>query len=167
MSYSVNEQRKQTMIKRLGAAIDLIDDQRFLPFYRSIQIKLERDNKGDEWGKMIALAKTKENAARYFAKICKMVKDNTYRFVEAAKEVAGEAKLWLHDKLVRFGFGKYHKYWVNRGQEYINKNGQPAFIELLEYVERKNLPDKYIARALKNNQAPQQYYKNNVLSNAK
>lgn len=167
MSYTVNDQRKQTMLKRLGDAVELIDDQRFLPFYRSIQIKLERDNHPDEWGKMIALAKTKEHASRYFAKLCKMVRDNTYRFIEAVKEVAGEAKLWLHDKLVRFGFGKYQKYWVNRGQEYINKNGQAAFVELLEYVERKGLPDKYIARALKNGQAPRQYYQNNVLSTAK
>lgn len=167
MSYTVNEKRKQTMIERLGDAIELIDNQAFLPFYRSIQIKLEKAGKADEWGKMIATAKTKEQPSRYFAKICSMVKANTYRFIEAVKEVAGEAKLWLNDKLVRFGFGKYQKYWVNRGQEYINKNGQGAFIELLEYVERKGLPDKYIARALKNGQAPRQYYQNNVLSVAK
>lgn len=163
MSYSVNDQRKQTMIKRLGSAIELIDDQRFLPFYRSIQIKLERDGKAEYWDRIIELAKTKENAARYFAKVCKMIRDGTYHFVEAVKEVAGEARLWLNDKLVRFGFGKFHKYWVNRAQEYVNKNGQPAFVELLEYVERKGLPDKYIARALKNNQPPRQYYQNNVL----
>lgn len=163
MSYSVNDQRKQTMIKRLGAAVELIDDQRFLPFYRSIQIKLERDGKAEYWDKIIALAKTKDNAARYFAKVCKMIRDGTYRFVEAVKEVAAEANLWLNDKLVRFGFGKFHKYWVHRAQQYIDKNSQAAFVELLEYVERRNLPDKYIARALKNNQAPQAYYKNNFV----
>lgn len=163
MSYSVNEQRKQTMLKRLGDAVELIDDQRYLPFYRSIQIKLERDGKAEYWDRIIALAKTKDNAARYFARVCKMIRDGTYHFVEAIKEVAGEARLWLNDKLVRFSFGKFHKYWVNRAQEYVNKNGQPAFVELLEYVERKNLPDKYIARALKNGQAPRQYYQNNVL----
>lgn len=164
MSYSVNDQRKQTMIKRLGDAVELIDNQAFLPFYRSIQLKLERDGHPLEWAKMIATAKTKEQPSRYFAKICAMVKANTYRFVEAVKEVAGEARLWLNDKLVRFGFGKFHKYWVNRAQEYVNKNGQPAFVELLEYVERKNLPDKYIARALKNGQTPRQHYQNNVLT---
>ena len=167
MSYSVNEQRKQTMIKRLGDAVELIDDQRFLPFYRSIQIKLERDGKAEYWDKIIALAKTKENASRYFAKVCKMIRDNTYRFVEAVKEVAGEVNLWLNDKLVRFGFGKFHKYWVRRAQQYIDKNGHPAFVELLEYVERKGLPDKYIAKALKNNQSPRDYYGNNFVGATK
>jgi len=166
MSYTVNDQRKQTMLKRLGDAVDVIDDQRFLPFYRSIQIKLEKLDKADEWGKMIAVAKTKDNASRYFAKLCKMVKDNTYRFVEAIKEVVGEASLYLHDKLVKFGFGKYQKYWVRKAQEFINQNSQAAFTELLEYVERKNLPDKYIARALKNCKAPRQYYTQNVLGGA-
>ncbi len=168
MSYTVNDQRKQTMIKRLGDAVELIDDQRFLPFYRSIQMKLERDGHPLEWAKMIARAKAEgiDNPKMYFAKLCKRVKDGTYRFVDAVKEVAGEAKLWVSDKLVRFSFGKYQKYWVNRGQEYINKNGQAAFVELLEYVERKGLPDKYIARSLKNGQAPRQYYQNNVLSTA-
>ena len=45
MSYTVNEKRKQTMIERLGDAIELIDNQAFLPFYRSIQIKLEKAGK--------------------------------------------------------------------------------------------------------------------------
>lgn len=163
MSYTVNDQRKKTMIERLGEAIDLIDDQRFLPFYRSIQIKLERDNHPAEWAKMIALAKTKDNASRYFAKLCKMVKNDTYRFVEAVKEVAGELALYVNDKLIKFGFGKYHKYWVYQAQKFISKNSQAAFVDLLEYVERKNLPDKYIAKALKNNQSPKQYFENNVL----
>lgn len=163
MSYSVNEQRKQTMLQRLGDAVDLIDDQRFLPFYRSIQIKLEKLGKADEWGKMIELSKTKTNASRYFAKLCKMIKDGTYHFVEAVKEVVGEAGLWLSDKLVKFGFGKYQKYWVRKAHEFINANSQADFIELLEYVERKNLPDKYIARALKNCKSPRDYYKHNVL----
>lgn len=163
MSYSLNDQRKQTMLQRLGDAAELIDDQRFLPFYRSIQIKLERDGKADEWGRMIALAKTKEHASRYFAKLCKMVRDGTYRFVEAVKEVANEMSLYVHDKLVRFGFGKYQKYWVAQAQKFISKNSQAAFVELLEYVERKNLPDKYIARALKNQQAPKAYYQNNMV----
>lgn len=167
MSYKVNDQRKQTMLQRLGDAVDLIDDQRFLPFYRSVQKKLEASGKADEWGKMIALARTKDHASRYFAKLCKMVKDETYRFVEAVKEVAGEAGLWLSDKLVKFGFGKFQNYWVKKAQEFINLNSQADFIALLEYVERKNLPDKYIARALKNGKSPRNYYQQNVLGAAK
>lgn len=51
MSYKVNDQRKQTMLQRLGDAVELIDDQRYLPFYRSIQIKLEKMGKPEEWNK--------------------------------------------------------------------------------------------------------------------
>lgn len=167
MSYSLNDTRKQTMIKRIGEASELIDDMRFLPFYRSIQIKLEKLGKPDEWGRMIATAKQKTNPSRYFAKLCKMVKDGTYRFVEKVKEVAGEAALYLHDKLVRFGFGKYQKYWVRKAQEFINVNGQAGFVELLEYAERKGVSQKYMASALKNCKPPRQFYKENVIGASK
>lgn len=163
MSYTINDQRKQTMLARIGEAADLIDDMRYLPFYRSIQIKLEKLGKADEWGKMIATAKEKANPSRYFAKICRMVKDGTYRFVEKVKEVAGNTALYLHDKLVKFGFGKYQKYWVHKAQEFINKNGQAGFVELLEYAERKNVSQKYMAKALSNCKPPRQYYQQNVL----
>ena len=166
MSYSLNDQRKQTMLQRLGDAAQLIDDQRFLPFYRSIQIKLEKMGKADEWGKMIATALTKEKPSRYFASMCKMIKEGTYKFVEAVKEVAGELKLYVHDKLVKFGFGKYHKYWVNKAQEFINQNGQAGFVELLEYAERKGISQKYMAAALKNGKAPGKYYRENVIGGA-
>ena len=132
MYYTVNDQRRQTMLARLGDAAELIDDQRFLPFYRSIQIRLEKMGKPEEWGKMIATAKEKANPARYFASLCKAIKNGTYKFAEKVKEVAGEAALYLHDKLVKFGFGKYQKYWVRKAQEFINKNGQAGFVNLLE-----------------------------------
>lgn len=166
MSYTINDQRKQTILQRLGDAADLIDDQRFLPFYRSIQIKLERMGNPDEWGRMIATALSKEHPSRYFAKLCKMVKDGTYKFVEAVKEVAGELKLYVHDKLIRFGFGKYHKYWVRKAQEFININGQAGFVDLLEYAERKGISQKYMAAALKNGKSPTRYYRENVIGGA-
>jgi hypothetical protein len=167
MSYTVNDQRKQTMLQRLGDAVELIDDQRFLPFYRSIQIRLEKMGKADEWGKMVAISKTKENASRYFASLCKAIKNGTYKFVEAVKEVVGGMSLYISDKLVKFGFGKYQKYWVRKAQEFMNVNGQAGFENLLEYAERKNVSQKYMATALKNCKSPQQYYKENVLGGAK
>lgn len=167
MSYTVTDQRKQTMLKRLGDAAELIDDQRFLPFYRSIQIRLEKMGKADEWGRMIATAKEKTNPARYFASLCKAIKNGTYKFVEKVKEVAGEASLYLHDKLVKFEFGKYQKYWVRKAQEFINKNGQAGFVNLLELADRKGFNQKYMARALLNCKSPDQYYKENVLGGAK
>lgn len=167
MSYSLNDQRKQTMLQRLGDAAQLIDDHRFLPFYRSIQIKLERENKAAEWLNMIETALTKENPSRYFAKICKMVKDNTYKFVEKVKEVQADLRLYVHDKLVKYQFGKYQKYWVRKAQEFINKNGQHGFVDLLEYAERKGISQKQMATALKNCKSPRQYYQGNVLGTAK
>lgn len=167
MSYSVNDQRIQTMLARIGDAAELIDDQRFLPFYRGVQIRLEKLGKADEWAKMIATAKEKANPSRYFAKLCKMVRDGTYRFVEKVKEIAGATALFLNDKLVKFGFGKYQKYWVRKAHEFINVNGQAGFIELLEYAERKGVSQKYMATALKNCKAPRHYYQQNVLGGVK
>lgn len=167
MSYKVSDQRKKTMLQRLGDAAQLIDDQRFLPFYRSIQIKLEKAGKADEWGKMVELALTKEQPSRYFASLCKAIKAGTYKFVEAVKEVTGAASLYVHDKLIKFKFGKYQKYWVRKAQEFINVNGQAGFVELLEYAERKGISQKYMAAALKNCKAPRLYYKENVVGGAK
>lgn len=167
MSYKVNDQRRATMLERLGEAAELIDDQRFLPFYRSIQIRLEKMGKADEWGKMIATAKAKAHPARYFATLCKMIKAGTYKFVDKVKEVASESALYLHDKLVKFGFGKYQKFWVRKAQEFINKNGQAGFISLLEFADRKGISQKYMAKALMNCKPPEQYYKENVLGSAK
>ncbi len=158
MSYKVTEQRVKTMLERLGEGAELIDDKRFLPFYRSIQIKLEKMGKADEWGKMIATAKAKSDPKRYFASICKMVKLGTYKFVEAVKEIAGDAALYLHDKLVKFGFGKYQKYWVRKASEFVNVNGMAGFVDLLEYADRKKVSPQYMATALKNCKPPRQYY---------
>lgn len=166
MSYSLNDQRKQTMLLRIGDAAQLIDNKQFLPFYRSIQIKLEKMGKPDEWGKMIAVALTKEHPSRYFSSLCKAIKEGTYKFVEALKEVAGEMKLYVHDKLIKFQFGKYHKYWVRKAQEFINMNGQAGFVDLLEYAERKGISQKYMAAALKNGKSPTKYYRENVIGGA-
>lgn len=167
MSYTVTDQRKQTMIKRIGGAIDLIDDQRFLPFYRGVQIRLEKMGKADEWLKMIDSAKEKTNPARYFAKLCKMVRDGTYRFIEKVKEVTGEIALFLSDKLVKFNFGKYQKFWVKKANEFINVNSMAGFIELVEYADRKNISQKYMAKALLNCKAPRQFYAQNIIGGAK
>lgn len=165
MSYKINDQRKQTMLTRIGEAAQLIDDQRFLPFYRSIQIRLEKMGKPEEWARMIETAQSKERPSHYFAKLCKMVKDGTYKFIEKVKEVKAELKLYLHDKLVKYNFGKYQKYWVRKAQEFINVNGQSGFIELLEYADRKGIDQKYMAAALKNCKSPRQYYQQVVRAN--
>lgn len=167
MSYMVNDRRKQTMLKRIGEASELIDDQRFLPFYRGVQIRLEKMGKPDEWGRMIEAAKAKTNPSRYFAKLCKMVRDGSYHFAEKIKQVTGEAALYLSDKLVKFGFGKYQKYWVRKSQEFINQNGMAGFVDLLEYADRKQISQKYFAKALLNGKPPRQYYQQNVLGGAK
>lgn len=166
MSYSLNDQRKQTMLAKIGEAAALIDDQRYLPFYRGVQIRLEKMGKADEWGKMIEAAKEKANPSRYFAKLCKMVRDGTYRFVEKVKEITGATALYLHDKLVRFGFGKYQQYWVRKAQEFINVNGQAGFVELLEFAERKGISQRYMAAALRNCKSPRVYYQQVVRSKA-
>lgn len=162
MSLQINKQRQDTMLLRVGEAAQLIDDQRFLPFYRSVQIKLEKLGKPDEWGKMIELAKTKENASKYFATLCKMVRDGTYKFAEKVAEIASNTRLFISDKLVKFGFGKYQKYYVRKANEFIEANGQAGFTELLEYAERKNVSQKYMARALINGKSPREHYKLNI-----
>lgn len=167
MSYTVNDQRKQTMLTRIGEAADLIDDMRYLPFYRSIQIKLEKMGKPEEWAHMIATAKEKADPKRYFATLCKMVKLGKYKFVEKVKEVSGAAALYLQDRLVRFNFGKYQKYWVRKAQEFINMNSQADFEALLEFAARKGISQKYMAKALLNCKSPGKYYTENVLGGAK
>lgn len=163
MSYKVTAQRRATMLARIGGAADLVDDQRFLPFYRGVQIKLEKLGKADEWQRMIETALTKEKPSRYFAKLCKMVKDGTYIFTEKVKEIAGATRLFITDKLVRFDFGKkYQKYWVRKAAEFIEKNGQAGFVELLEYAERKGVSQKYMARALLNCKPPREHYRLNI-----
>jgi hypothetical protein len=163
LSYKVSEQRTQTMLKRIGEASDLIDDKRFLPFYRSVQIKLEKLGKAEEWANMIATAKAKSNPSKYFASLCKMVRDGSYHFAEKVKEVAGNMSLYISDKIVKFGFGKYQKYWVRKSSEFINANSQAAFIELLEYADRKGISQKYFARAILNCKPPRDYYQQNIM----
>lgn len=170
MSYTIGEKRRATMLERIGEASELIDNMAYLPFYRSVQIMLEKMGKPEEWGKMIEVARTKTNAKRYFARLCKMVKDGKYIFVkatEAVKEIANHTRLYLHDKLVKFGFGKYQKYWVRKAAEFINVNGEAGFAELMDYADRKGISQKYLATALKNCKAPQKYYAENVLGGAK
>jgi len=167
MSYKVSDQRNKTMLSKIGDAAQLIDNQAFLPFYRSVQIMLEKAGKAEEWGKMIEVALTKETPSRYFAKLCSMVKAGTYKFVEKVKEVVSGATLWIDDKLVKFGFGKYHPYWRRKAQEFINVNGQAGFVELLEFADKRGISQKYMASALKNCKPPQKFYKENVLGAAK
>lgn len=165
MSYAVSDQRKQTMLNRIGDAAELIDDLRFLPFYRSIQIRLEKMGKPEEWARMIETAKKATDPKRYFATLCKRVKLGTYQFAEKVKEITGETALFLHDKLVKFGFGKYQKYWVRKAHEFINVNGMAGFVDLLEYADRKSVSQKYMARALANCKPPRKYYTENIRGN--
>jgi len=167
MSYKLGSKRQETMLQRVGEAAQLIDNKAFLPFYRGVQIMLEKNGHADEWGKMIAVALTKDRPSHYFAKLCKMVKDKTYKFVAAVKEVAGEFKLYLNDRLIKFKFGKFHKYWVWKAQQFINVNGQAGFEELLEYASKKDISQKYMAAALKNCKPPAKFYQENVLGAAK
>ena len=168
MSFSITEQRQKTMLERIGEdAAKLIDNKAFLPFYRSVQIKLEKAGRADEWGRMIEVANTKTHASKYFAKLCKMVRDNTYRFVEKAIEVAKETALFISDKIVRFKFGKYQPFYVRKADQFIKDNGMAGFIELLELAERKGLSQKYVAKSLINGKAPSKYYKENVAVGSK
>jgi hypothetical protein len=96
-----------------------------------------------------------------------MVRDGSYHFAEKIKEIAGDAALYLSDKLVKFGFGKYQKYWVHKSQEFINQNGMAGFVDLLEYAERKGISQKYFAKVLMNGKPPRKYYQENVLGGAK
>lgn len=163
MSFQVTKKRTETMLMRIGEAAELIDDKRFLPFYRSVQIKLEKLGKPEEWANMIATAKGKENPARYFAKMCKMVRDGTYKFVEKVAEIASNTKLYISDKLVKFGFGKFQPFYVRKAHEFIQANGQAGFVELLEYAERKGISQKYMAKALINGKSPREHYKLNIM----
>lgn len=167
MSYKISDQRNQTMLLKIGDAAQLIDNQAFLPFYRSVQIMLEKAGKAAEWGKMIEVALTKDQPSRYFAKLCKMVKEGTYKYVEKAKEVVTGMAGWIDDKLVKYSFGKYHPYWRRKAQEFINVNGQAGFVELLEFADKRGISQKYMASALKNCKPPQKFYKENVLGAAK
>lgn len=166
MSFAIDNQRQKTMLERVGDAADLIDNKAFLPFYRSVQIKLEKMGRAEEWGRMIELAKSKEYASKYFAKLCKMVRDGTYKFVEKVQEIAKETALYISDKIIKFKFGKYHKFWVHKANEFIRVNGMSGFIELLELAERKRLSQKYVAKSLLNGKAPSVYYKENVIGTA-
>ncbi len=167
MSYSVSEQRKQTMLKRIGEAAALIDNQSYLPWFRSAQIMLEKMGKPEEWGKMIEVALTKDEPSKYFAKLCQRVKEGTYKFVEKVKEAITGATLWIDDKLVKYGFGKYHSYWRRKAQEFANINGQVGLVALLDYADRKKVSQKYLAKSLLNGKPPRQFYEENVIGGAK
>lgn len=162
MSYTVTDRRKQTMLDRIGEAAELIDNMAYLPFYRSIQIKLEKLGKAEEWAKMIETAKAADAPKRYFARLCKMVKDGTYNFVEKVKQVASATAQHLADKLVKFGWGKYQKFYVRKADEMIRAHGMAGFVELLELADRKGLSAKYVAKALINGKPPRTYYQQNV-----
>lgn len=164
MSFSINKKRQETMLQRVGEAAKLIDNISYLPWFRSVQIKLEKMGKADEWGRMIERATTdgKDSPSKYFAALCSRVLKGTYQFVEKVKELTGEMSQYISDKLVKFQFGKYHKYWVRKASEFINKNSQAGFVELLEFAERKGISQQYMAAALKTCKPPRQYYRENV-----
>lgn len=161
MNITFTERRQKTMLARIGSeAAELIENKQYLPFYRSIQIKLEKMGRADEWQRMIATAKTKANPKHYFATLCKMVKDGTYRFVEKVKEVAKHTASYISDKIKQFNFNeKYERYWVRQCANYIDKCSMAGFVCLLELAERKGMSQKYFAKAIQNAMKPQDYYK--------
>lgn len=156
-------QRQKTMLERIGSdAADLIDDMRYLPFFRSIQIKLEKMGKPDEWARIIETAKAKDNPRHYFAKLCKMVRDGTYNFIDKATEVAKHTADYIAQKIQKFNFNaKYKDFWIKKCANFINKNGMVGFIHLMELADRKNLNQRYFAAAILNMQTPQQYFDSN------
>ena len=164
MNITVTERRQKTMLERIGSeAAELIENKQYLPFYRSIQIKLEKMGRVNEWQRMIDTSKTKANPKHYFATLCKMVKDGTYRFVEKVKEVAKHTASYISDKIKQFNFNEnYEKYWVRQCANYIDKCSMAGFVCLLELAERKGVSQKYFARAIQNGMKPQDYYKFSV-----
>ncbi len=164
MNITVTERRQKTMLARIGSeAAELIENKKYLPFFRSVQIKLEKMGRADEWQRMIATAKTKANPNHYFAVVCKMVKDGTYKFVEKVKEVAKHTASYISDKIKQFNFNeKYERYWVRQCANYIDKCSMAGFVCLLELAERKRMSQKYFAKAIQNGMKPQDYYKFNV-----
>lgn len=120
--------------------------------------------KPEEWQNMIEISKTKAKPSHYFAKLCRMVKDGTYQFVNKVKEVASHTALFLHDKLVKYNFGKYQKYWVKKANEFIEANSESGFIELLEYADKKQVSQKYLAKALLNGKPPRLYYQKHIMN---
>lgn len=168
MGIVVDNRRRQTMLDRIGKdAAELIDDMRYLPFYRSIQIRLEKMGKPEEWKRIIETAKTKDNPSRYFARLCKMVKSGTYQFAkEVAQELTQAAKqtaMYVSDKIKKFGFGDYHEYWVRKTTDFATKNGMAGLTALLEYADRKHINQRYFARAVQNGIPPEAYYQKNIL----
>lgn len=164
MNITVTERRQKTMLARIGSeAAELIENKKYLPFFRSVQIKLEKMGRADEWQRMIATAKTKANPKHYFSVVCKMVKDGTYKFVEKVKEVAKHTASYISDKIKQFNFDeKYERYWVRQCANYIDKCSMAGFVCLLELAERKRMSQKYFAKAIQNGMKPQDYYKFNV-----
>lgn len=161
MNITVTERRQKTMLERIGSeAAALIENKQYLPFYRSIQIKLEKMGRANEWQRMIDTAKTKANPKHYFAILCKAVKDGTYKFVEKVEEIAKNTASYVADKIKRFNFNKkYEKYWVRQCANYIDKCSMAGFVCLLELAERKGMSQKYFAKAIQNAMKPQDYYK--------
>ena len=156
--------RRKTMIQRLGEDdVALIDNIKFLPFYRSAQIELEKKGRADEWPKIIEQAKSAKMPNRYFTTLCKRIKNGTYRFTEKAKEVGEYAARYIAHKIKRFGFDNhYEKYWIYKINEFINRCSMDGFVELLELAERKKYSQRYFARAVLNCQRPRDYFNNTI-----
>lgn len=147
----LDSKRIETMLKRLGVdAVALIDDKRYLPFYRSIQIKLEKKGVPEEWQKMIDLAKTKDEPSKYFARCCKKIKDGVYQFGQKARAVRQHTFNYVSNKLKQFGFGAYHKYWAYKAVEFVERNNEGDFVDLIDYCKRKHRSEKYLAKSLAN-----------------
>lgn len=98
----IDAQRIKTMKERLGEAVELIDDERYLPMFRNRQI-----HHPELFAFSIELAKKKDNPARYFAalwgaKTLARTLDWLQKLINLAKSKAMEAvrtaKKWADDK---------------------------------------------------------------------
>lgn len=98
----IDAQRIKTMKERLGEAVELIDDDRYLPMFRNRQI-----HHPELFAFSIELAKKKDNPARYFAalwgsKALAKTLDWLQKLINLAKSKAMEAvrtaKKWADDK---------------------------------------------------------------------
>lgn len=98
----IDAQRIKTMKERLGEAVELIDDDQYLPMFRNRQI-----HHPELFAFSIELAKKKDNPARYFAalwgaKTLAKTLDWLQKLINLAKSKAMEAvrtaKKWADDK---------------------------------------------------------------------
>lgn len=91
MGHIVCEKRRLAMISKLGEAVNLIDNEAFLPMFRNRQI-----NHPEEFEKSIEVAKRKKQPSHYFAKIWS--KSNTFESVKMLRKLINSATAKIVEK---------------------------------------------------------------------